>query len=352
VSDVQRTEELLQESLANWYSLVHNAPDAILTIEETGRIAFVNKQLWGYSVSALVGTNLLDRIPEKERSKVLWCLGQAFRFNKRSMCEFNGIKGGLDEWYQFSFGVTRYKSKAGTTTTTTTTTTLVVREISDHKRMEQTLRSSGERLRDFAARLEDVREEERTRVAREIHDDLGQALTVLKLDLSWLRRKPRGRVETKSKLEGLIGQVDETIERVRRIASDLRPSVLDNLGLIPAIEWQASEFSKRTGTRVQVQVDVDSLDMSDDASVAVFRVVQEALTNVMRHAKASKVQIGIKRVRYALHVSVTDNGIGMKQNRETDLKSLGIVGMKERISRIGGEFKFLPNWVKELGSRS
>src|SRR5262249_10238523 len=157
--------------------------------------------------------------------------------------------GHHESWYSFSFGSPHAAGWTSTYPVRTTTTTVMIREISEHKRTEETLRTSGEQLRDFAARLEAVREEERTRVAREIHDELGQALTALKLDLAWVRTKTRGAAEIRKKMHAMIAHVDDTIERVRRIASDLRPSILDDLGLIPAIEWQVTQFRKRTGIR-------------------------------------------------------------------------------------------------------
>jgi signal transduction histidine kinase len=189
--------------------------------------------------------------------------------------------------------------------------------------------------------LEAVREEERTRVAREIHDELGQALTVLKLDLSWLRSRTSRSSESQKRLKSMIRHVDDTLETVRRIASELRPSVLDNLGLIPAIEWQVSEFRKRTQIRTELLSNANSLDISMEGSVAVFRAVQEALTNIMRHAKASRVQVRLDLSDYALRISISDNGIGMSQTEQGEFNSLGIVGMKERISRIGGDFRLL-----------
>ena len=259
------------------------------------------------------------------------------------MCEVAGVNGDWNSWYNFSFGTphaSALPTPGGltTTTTTTTTTTVMIREISEHKRTEATLRTSGEQLRDFAARLEAVREEERTRVAREIHDELGQALTALKLDLSWVRQKTRGASEVRERMQAMIAHVDDTIERVRRIASELRPSILDDLGLIPAIEWQVAQFRKRTGIRTQVSADADALTLPPEASAAVFRLVQEALTNIIRHANATKVLIKLNLIKDALRISIADNGQGMTRAQETDLKSLGIMGMKERIARLGGEF--------------
>src|SRR5262249_7231317 len=242
LSDLKKTEHLLQESLANWYSLVHNAPDTILTVDTSGKMFFVNKPLWGYSSTELIGSSILDLLSDKERQKVLNCLDRTFRSHKRVICDVTGINGDDKRWYQFSFGSPHgfERDSVGLPTTTTTTTTTLIREISESKHAEASLRSSGEQLRDFAARLEAVREEERTRVAREIHDELGHALTALKMDLSWLQSKTDGVSETRKKLKACIRQVDDTIERVRQISSELRPSVLDNLGIIAAIEWEVS----------------------------------------------------------------------------------------------------------------
>src|SRR5262249_9764365 len=122
-----------------------------------------------------------------------------------------------------------------------------------------------------------------------------------------------------------------------RIASELRPSILDDLGLVAAIEWQVSQFKKRTGIRTEVVSNGDGVTLPGEASGAVFRVVQEALTNVMRHANATKLRITLDRLSHALRIVIVDNGKGMTHSQETDLKSLGVVGMKERISRLGGE---------------
>ena len=342
MTDIRKTERQLQESLSNWDTLIHHAPETIMTIDHHGRITFVNKGIWGYSVEMLMETNLFDHVPEKEHPKILHCLSEAFRQSRASTCEISGIDDDWTVWYLFSFGgphqLVINKRGVPVTTTTTTTTTLLIREISEHKRMEETLRVSGEHLRDFAARLEAVREEERTRVAREIHDDLGQALTALKLDLSWLQGKRVSPSMLKSKLTSIIGQVDETIDRVRRISSELRPPLLDNLGLIPAIDWHLSELRKHARIRARMTSNVEDLDLPMEVSVAVFRVAQEALTNVVRHAKASRVEVHIRFEQNELHVSVIDNGVGIGKNNKSDLRSLGIVGMKERISRIGGAF--------------
>jgi len=219
----------------------------------------------------------------------------------------------------------------------------MIREISAQKRAEETLRIAGEQLRDFAARLDAVREEERTRVAREIHDELGQALTALKLDLAWVQQKTAAG-KARTKIKQMIAHVDNTIACVRRISSALRPAILDDLGLIPAIEWQIAEFRKRTGIRTMLNSKADGLALQSEAAAAVFRVVQEALTNIMRHAKATRVRVDVTTSRTALKISIEDNGVGMTLTN-VGQKSLGIIGMKERIGRLGGQF----NIVSEPG---
>ena len=335
LTDLKRTESQLQDSLDNWHSLVQNAPDVIMTIDRSGKILFVNRPVWGYSVRALMGTRIDDYVAEHQRSRLRECIETVFTSDERSACDMSGVNGDSDAWFGFSFGPVQNGSgrpKADRKTTVT------IREISEHKRAEETLRSSGEQLRDFAARLESVREEERTRVAREIHDELGQALTILKLDLSWLQTQtPRTQRQSRKKIKSMMDHVDGTIELVRKIASELRPSILDDLGLIPAIEWQLSELQKRTGIRCSLRSKVEKPDFGSEKSAAVFRVVQEALTNVVRHAKASAVLIGLREERERVCISIVDTGKGITEAELGDPKSLGIVGMKERIARLGGE---------------
>jgi signal transduction histidine kinase len=208
------------------------------------------------------------------------------------------------------------------------------------KRTGKQVQDSKVRLRELSARLEAVREEERTRVAQEIHDELGQALTALSMDLSWvLKRTPPNNVEVRERIGTMVMMSRDLIKQVRRIASDLRPSVLDDLGLVPAIEWQLSEFRKRTGiqTRFRSSCNTDFID--GQHSTALFRVVQEALTNVIRHAKASRVEIILKVKADTLIMSIVDNGRGISQKEIVRPLSLGLAGMTERINRLGGEFR-------------
>jgi signal transduction histidine kinase len=217
----------------------------------------------------------------------------------------------------------------------------VIREISEHKRSEEALRASGEQMRDFAAHVEAVLEDERTRVAREIHDELGQAMTALKIDLAWLQRQATRTPAVRKKMKQMAADVDDTIQRVRRISTELRPAILDDLGLVAAIEWQLEQFRKHTRIRADFVSSDEIISISRPTAAAIFRVVQEALTNVMRHARATRVSITLDQVPDTLLISILDNGVGMARTQGKDLKSLGIVGMRERITRLGGDFKLL-----------
>ncbi|MGH7832330.1 MAG: GAF domain-containing protein, partial [Candidatus Binatia bacterium] len=205
------------------------------------------------------------------------------------------------------------------------------------RRQASQLRASREQLRQFAAHLQSVREEERTEIAREIHDELGQALTGLKLDLFWLRRKlPQEQALLIDKIDCMARVLDQTIQGVREIATRLRPGVLD-LGLTAAIEWQLGEFQSRAGNACKVSSCLEEIRLDRQRSTALFRVFQEALTNVVRHAKASSVEINLEERGRDVVLQITDNGIGIEPAKILDPKSLGLLGMRERALLLGGQ---------------
>ena len=217
----------------------------------------------------------------------------------------------------------------------------VTRDITEHKRVEEQLRNSHKQFRALSAHLQSVREEERAMIAREIHDELGQALTGLKMDLSWLSSKlPEDQKSLLGKTKSMLGLIDTTIQSVRKISTKLRPGVLDDLGLIAAIEWQVQEFQTRTGIRCKFIAPKEDLTLDKDRSTAVFRIFQETLTNVARHSNANRVKITLKKSNNYLALEVQDNGKGIEESKVCDSKSLGLLGMRERAYYFGGEVKF------------
>jgi signal transduction histidine kinase len=210
-------------------------------------------------------------------------------------------------------------------------------EIAEHKLTEQRLRESQENLRALAARLQSVREEEQIRIAREVHDGLGQALTGLKMDLTWLVGKLQPDQEPLvKKISSMFLLIDETIHSVRKIASGLRPELLDEAGLAAAIGWHARDFQQRTGIRCLVDVPPDSDGLDPERSTAVFRIFQEVLTNVARHANATRVDVSMRRDEKSFTLEVRDNGKGIASATIHNPRALGLLGMRERVLPFDG----------------
>jgi PAS domain S-box-containing protein len=213
-------------------------------------------------------------------------------------------------------------------------------EIAERERAEGQLRTSLDQLRALAARLQSVREEERTLVAREIHDELGQACTAIKMDLASIGRKITKRQnQIRAKVDSAIQLVDNTIGTLRRIASGLRPRTLDDLGLTAALEWQAQEFESRTGIHCRVTLPQEQITLDTERSTAIFRIYQESLTNVARHAHATRVEAQLEREADQLIFQVHDDGIGFDPEEAKGRRSLGLVGMQERALVLDGELK-------------
>jgi PAS domain S-box-containing protein len=216
------------------------------------------------------------------------------------------------------------------------------KDISERKKSEKELLRSHERLRDLTSHLQVVREEERTLVAREIHDELGQALTALKMDVHWLRhRLPAEEQLLIEKTHLMSTLIDRTVQSVRRICSELRPGLLDDFGLLAAIEWEAEEFSKRTDIECHVLSGPEDMMLPQGISTAIFRICQEALTNVARHANATMVEISLSAEQGRVQMHVSDNGKGIREDEIVDPRSFGITGMRERVHYLGGSL-----WIR------
>jgi two-component system sensor histidine kinase UhpB len=217
-------------------------------------------------------------------------------------------------------------------------------DISERKQAELDLLESRRQLRELSFHLESVREEERTRIARELHDELGQMVTGLKLDVRWLASGLSGaKPVVMDKIASLSQSIDDTLNAMRRVAADLRPTMLDDLGLVAALEWLTEDFGNRTGLHALLELDVKELSCDCDRSenemaTAVFRIVQECLTNVVRHAQALHVRVFLGCTDGKLTLLVSDDGKGMDMKDEINRNSYGTIGMRERVHRLGGTF--------------
>ena len=215
-------------------------------------------------------------------------------------------------------------------------------DITERKQAEEGLRASREQMRALAGRLQEVREEERTDIAREIHDELGGALTGMKVDVSFLIKSAlkikneAARTSLLSGMDSVTKAIDTTIHAVRRIAMELRPGILDDLGLVAALEWQLKDFEKRTGIRCEFFPPVEDISFDADLSTALFRIFQEALTNVARHSGATEVHVRFHADADSSTLEVEDNGKGIEKEKTLSSKSLGFLGMRERVQTFGG----------------
>ena len=211
------------------------------------------------------------------------------------------------------------------------------KERTGRRRAQEQLRRSHKQLRTLSVHLQQVREAEQIRIAREVHDELGQALTGLKLQLIWLAsRLPRQSKLLHAKVRSMAMNIDETILAVRRIATELRPGVLDTAGLLPALEWQANQFQTQTGIVCEVKARMKETLWDQDLNTAFFRIFQEALTNVIRHAKASKVEVRLAEEDGEVVLEVNDNGRAISQTEIHNTNSIGLLGMRERAALLGG----------------
>jgi PAS domain S-box-containing protein len=216
----------------------------------------------------------------------------------------------------------------------------LVHDVSERKKAEETLNRSYEEIRRLSNHLQNIREEERSHIAREIHDELGQQLTVLKMNVLGLKKKLTGAdTAIHEKIGEITDLLDTTVCSVRRISSELRPSLLYNLGLVAAIEWQLREFEKGSGIKTVLIEPAEELKISDSVKNGLFRIFQESLTNAARHANASKIIVSLEQSDGHLILTVEDNGKGFEQDRIGSKQTLGILGMKERCQMMGGNFE-------------
>ena len=342
------TEQALRESEARKGAILDSALDAIISIDDRGQIIEFNpaaEKMFGHKRADVLGRELAAVIlpsawREKHRTGLAPYLatGNGELLGKR--VEMTAVRADGRQ-FPVELAITKVPLEGPPIFTG------FVRDITDRNRAEKQLRDSREQLRALAAYLQSVREEERTRIAREVHDELGQTLTSLKMDLAWLDKKMSGASATddlqqaEAKLKGLPEQVDAIIGTVRKIATELRPPILDDLGLEAAIEWQLQEFQSRTGTKCHFESRLRHTELDQERATAVFRIFQETLTNIARHAEATEVNVVLREERDRLILEVQDNGRGVAGRESSGSKSLGLLGMRERATMLDGEVNII-----------
>ena len=208
------------------------------------------------------------------------------------------------------------------------------------KKIEKKLKISQEQLKKLSAHLQTVREEERSHIAHELHDEIGQLLTVLKMNMFWLKtRFKENQNPFLSKIDKMMGLIDQVIQTTRRISTELRPVMLDHFGIEAAIEWQAEKFEEQTGIKCDIILPKNKVTLDSERSITIFRIWQEVLTNVYRHAKATNVKLILQDKKNKLILRIQDNGKGIREKEISNPNTFGLLGIQERINFFGGEFK-------------
>jgi PAS domain S-box-containing protein len=341
VRGVNRQAELaraLRDANDRYHQTIDSVMDAIIAVDASHNIMLFNpaaERMFGRAKQDVIGQPLAQLVPERVREAHILHMDRFMctKGESRAMAtnaEITGLRSDGTEFpIESTISQTLIEGKPQLTA--------VLRDITRRRRNEENLQEMNRQLRSLSASLQDVREQERTRIAMELHDDLGQQLTGLKLELSWLGgRLKEGRQATPDEVGAMRRMLDAAIASVRRIATELRPLILDDLGFGEAVAWQIAEFAKRSGLDITLDLQAQALIKDDVLATALFRIVQESLTNVVRHAGATKVQVRLVRDEDDLVLTVNDNGSGMAAGPRTG-SGIGLVSMRERATSLGGQ---------------
>ncbi len=336
ITERKQAEEELRVSEERFAAAFNASPDAMaITTFEEGRFVLVNDAwvgVFGISRAAALGQqyqNLSIWVDEAQRNYVFKQVRST-----GSVVDYEA-NGRTAKGQTRTFLTTAKLIKLGAETFVLS----VSRDITERKRVEVELQTSQAQLRNLAGRLQTIREEERTAIAREIHDELGQALTGIKMDLKWLEQLlPPEAEPARERLTSIYGLIGNTVQGVRQLATSLRPGVLDDFGLAAALEWQARDFTARTGIACGFEELPEELPLEPAQATALFRIFQETLTNVARHAEASQINARLSYENNSLCLQIHDNGKGITANEIEHNRSLGLVGMRERALLLGGTF--------------
>ena len=337
VTEGKMMEEELRESEEKYRGVYEASKDGILMVDLKGKVLECNPALLdtlGYELKEIQLITIQELLPAKYHRIVTEIVEN--QMLKRGHCDQFEIeiigKGGTGIPIAINGWTTTNKKR------NIIAMWWVIRNISDQKQAQRHFEEYREQLQYLSGHLLKNREQERKAISREIHDDVGQILTALKMDARWIdSHLQENQKELSNKISRMVSLIGSGIQTVKQISSDLRPDILDNIGIREALDWQVQEFVHRTGLPVEFENCPEELDLDSDRAIVVYRILQEALNNIVRHAQAKKVTISFKAGEDLLKLNVADDGIGFISKKATRTKSLGILGMMERARYIGGK---------------
>jgi len=341
VAERVQAERLLARSEARLRGILDSAMDAIITIDSRQHIVLFNRaaeDVFGCPRDQAIGAPLAWFIPERFRhahAGLVAKFGGTGASSRRMGAQriVVGLRRSGEE-FPIDASISHIVEEGEHFYT------VILRDVTERTRAERELRESKEEIRNLALTASSVREQEKSRIARELHDELGQALTALKIDVGWLRGNlGDAREAVLAKLGAMQVLLDGTVAAARRISSDLRPLMLDDLGLVAACEWLAHNFQQRTGVACELVLGSGELDLADPYATAVFRVLQESLTNIAKHAEATQVEATLERGEGTVILTVRDNGRGFRTSEPRKEGSYGLVGLRERAFLLGGDIR-------------
>jgi PAS domain S-box-containing protein len=339
ITERKAGERRIEESEARFRGLAERSSDIIALFDKSCQPVFWSpsaERILGYSRRELMEMRSEELFPPSQYARMQNYIGDVLKNQVPDNFEVSMIqKGGAQ-------AVVELTASAIHDGTQVSGIQFIGRDVTIRKEAEDALKKSHLELRRLSGHLEAAREQERMSIAREVHDDLGQAMTAIKFDLAWLKRKMREEesAEFREKIDASIGRVNGAIQAIKQIASHLRPEILNDLGLAAAMEWYLEDFRRRTGIDYEARIDgsaLDEPDLGDKRSISIFRILQEALANVARHAAATEVFVSLHTAKDEVEFLVNDNGKGIDPKQINTNVSFGLIGIRERANSMGGE---------------